>query len=120
VRTKDEDGKTIVTRTPMVRAKSDEKAAPIPLADYVDEQAPEFAQIFASAPDANSDDDADEDTGHTGRVPVREARNAGGNGNGVPIAAMRGAKLNATPAGREKKKLEEIEQSARGTGAYSI
>lgn len=117
VRTKDDDGKTIVTRTPMVRPKADEKATPVPLADYVDENAPEFAEIFASAPAEGEAGDDEEDK------PARRATKAPlGNSNGtggVPIAAMRGARQTATPVTRDKKKLEEIENAALRTGTYS-
>lgn len=123
VRTKDDEGKTVVTRTPMVRPKADEKATPVPLADYVDENAPEFADIFASAP-AEGEEGEGEGEQPTRHVPrgtsanSHSSGNANGNG-GVPIAAMRGARMTATPVTRDKKKLEEIEAASLKTGAYS-
>lgn len=111
VRTKGEDNKTIVTRTPMVRPKNDEKADLRPLDEYVDEEFPEIIDIFKMEPKTK---EGEEETTTTKRTTSTTTE-------GVRIPSIPGARTtSAPPSEKNAKALEKIEQEARSNAMYSL
>jgi hypothetical protein len=111
----DDPSKKITVRLPFVRPKADEKAKLVPLDEYIEEQVPEFIDAFASEPESDEEQELDEEQEEPAarRRSVRQQP-------GVTIAATPGARRGAAaPATRDKKVLEEMEKTARGSGMYS-
>lgn len=101
----DDPAKKVTLRMPFVRPKADEKAKWEPLDEYVEREVPEFIESFSIEPQA--DDEAEDKS--------RESS------SGVTIAATPGVRKGAaTSAVRDKKMLEQMEQSARLSGSYSV
>jgi hypothetical protein len=129
-RVKDEEtGKTETVRVPMVRAKADEKAQLVPLADYLEDEIPELIEALQMAPAAGGDEEGDDaaagERGERGasetftrtasriaagdpdarRAATRSAQR--GASNGVRIPVTRNARP-STGASRDAKKEREI------------
>jgi hypothetical protein len=118
VREKGEDGKTTTKRVPFVRAKGDEKAAPVALDEYVEnEMGTEFVDILKKSdkPDGEQDEDETETGGER-----TTARRIAGLTAGVEIAETPGARQIPSGKGSTDKKLKEIEDAARNSGMYSM
>lgn len=115
VRTKGEDDKTTVVRTPFVRPKADDKAVPEALDEYLEREVPEFIPIFEAEPSTGDDDEE----GETEERPTRRTTQDRQTTGGVRIAATRNARETA-PITRDKKKLEEEEANQRASGTYAM
>lgn len=127
-----EDGtkKKVLKRMPYVRAAGDDKAAPVPLEDYIEEQVPEFVDIFRTLPKAEGEADEGEESGETDvgdmstdaliRRAALEAqgRVKGGKG-GVKVPAMKSANSESGKS-KDAKLLEKMEQDARSNPMYRI
>lgn len=115
VRSKDENDKTIVTRTPFVKPKGDAKAELEALDEYLEREVPEFLPIFESEPSTGEEEEGEEEK-PTRRTTLDRSTVATG---GVRIAATKGAR-ETTPVARDKKRLEEEEANQRTGGHYAM
>jgi len=115
VRSKDENDKTIVTRTPFVKPKGDDKAELESLDEYLEREVPEFLPIFESDPVAGAEEEGETEERPTRRTTLDRTPAIGG----VRIAATKGAR-ETTPVTRDKKKLEEEEANQRAGGHYAM
>jgi len=135
VRVKGEDGKFTVERVPQVRPKADDKAQLEPLDDYLQRELPDFIAVFESEP-SGGDEDGDDDAGDekdgaaemeelttslqgeqdTGRS-VKRGKTVRG---GVAIAATRNVNGVPSVAGKNQKKMEQIEKEARESSMYVL
>jgi hypothetical protein len=105
VKTKGEDGKTVVTRTPMVRDKKDDKAALQPLGEYVEEQFPDILDIFTKEPKAKGEGEES-----SAPEPV----------GGLRIPSVPGARPPAVTKETDAKKIEKMTTEAQSSGMYSL
>jgi hypothetical protein len=139
----EETGKTEIVRVPMVRAKTDEKAQLVPLADYLEQEIPELIEALQLEP-VGDDGDEDEEFVEGGersssatsfsRAAARitagdpEARraatraaarasNSGGTG-GVAIPVTRNARPASGSRAAEKKEREAYEEKKK-SGTYA-
>lgn len=107
VRTKDEDNKTVITRTPMVRPKADDKADLRPLNDYVEEEFPEIIDIFKTEPKAKEESETT-----TSKTTAPE---------GLRIPSIPGARPStAAPSEKNAKTIEKMTQEAQASGTYAL
>lgn len=118
----EETGKKITIKMPFIRPKADEKAQFEPLQEYVEREVPEFVATFQLTPEEAATEETEE-IGQTDgliRQASRDADSRVKSGNGVRVPAMRSGRSDTTPSSRDKKVLEDMENSARANPLYSI
>ena len=120
-------GKKKLVRMPYVRPAEDEKAALSPLEDYIEEQVPEFVDVFKIKPGSEDEEDGGADSGtddandeeFVRRASSEASRRVHGGKGGVKVPATRSAS-SSNSGGRDKKGLEKMEQEARINTMYGI
>jgi hypothetical protein len=115
VREKDDDGKTVKRRVPVVRAKDNEKGELVALDEYVEEEMPEMIDVFSREPEEKGEKDGEETTTRTRRPRADETFNAG-----ITVAETPGARTIPSSGTKTEKKMKEIEDAAVQSGMYGM
>lgn len=126
VREKTDDGKTVVSKIPMVRPSKDDKAALEPLNDYLEREMPEIVPVLQSEPasDGESEELDGEELSGVGAAATRGGREFASRRpteatGGVRIPVTRGARP-STGAAREDRRLDERLEQKRAAGGYRL
>lgn len=117
-----QDGSTkkVLKRMPYVRPSEDEKAAFVPLEDYIEEQVPEFVDVFKSKPDAEGDEESETEGGGEEDIVGRASREAESRvrpKGGVRVPATRSARTDSGGT-KDGRKLADLEKDARHDPMY--
>lgn len=114
--------KKVLKRMPYVRPAEDEKAAFVPLEDYIEEQVPEFVAVFKTKPESD-DDEGEVEGGESDELDVsRAARDAEirvRGKSGVRVPATRSARTD-NGGSKDGRKLADLESAARQDPIYRL
>jgi actin-related protein len=119
-----EDGtkKKVLKRMPYVRPANDDKATLSPLEEYIENEVPEFVDIFKTLPEGDDEDGKDE-SGDDGDIVIRAATDAQERvrkqRGGVRVPATRSARMD-NGSNKDKRTIEQLEKEARGNSMYRI
>jgi hypothetical protein len=115
-------GKKVVQKLPFVRPAADDKAALVALDEYIEQEVPEFIDVFKTKPASEEVEEAGGSEGDDEDIVTRAAREASDRvrgGSGVKVPATRSA-TSQPSRNKDAKKLEQIEQEARSSQQYAL